>query len=364
MTDSAPPARVWLVLPGSLDATTGGTIYDRRLVGALQGLGTQVEVVELAGGYPEPDPAARVAAAEAFARIPDGAVAAVDGLALGALPEVAAAAATRLALVALVHHPLGDETGIPDATRTRLLASERDALHHAHRVVVTSAFTRARLVDLGLVAQADGHVFVAEPGVDEAPLVPERSAGATWSLVSLGAVTPRKAHADALRALDRVRDLDWTWTSIGRLDQDPRTAEEVMALARELELQDRVTFTGRLDTTAVEEHLGRAHLFLHPARYEGYGMAAAEALARGLPVVASRGGALAHTVPGGAGLLVEPGDVDALAAALRGVMSGEVMSSDATYARLRAGAAEARAAQRGWDATGRDFARALEGLAS
>ncbi|MEM9382964.1 MAG: glycosyltransferase family 4 protein [Planctomycetota bacterium] len=348
------PGRLWFVLPGSLDATTGGTIYDRRVVDALRGMDREVEVVELPGRFPEPDAAAQAAAEAAFAAIPDGACTVVDGLALGALPGLAERASARLSLVGLVHHPLCDETGVPEARRARLLASERRALAGARCVVVTSAFTRTRLAELGLVPSSVGRVSVAEPGVDAADLAPVRPAGTRWSLVSVGAVTPRKAHADALRALERVRDLDWTWTAIGRLDQDSAAAGSVAALARSLDLDDRVTFTGRLDRADVDDRLGRAHVFLHPARYEGYGMAVAEALARGLPVVASRGGALRRTVPADAGLLVEPGDVDALAAALR-----RVLTSEDTYRGMRAGAAAARAGLRRWEATASDLARAL-----
>ena len=71
-------------------------------------------------------------------QVPDDAVVVVDGLAFGAMPDEAWAERDRLRLVALVHHPLGLETGLPAPVSEQLLASERRALQAARGVVVTS----------------------------------------------------------------------------------------------------------------------------------------------------------------------------------------------------------------------------------
>ena len=93
--------------------------------------------------------AAALAEADAvLTALPDQALAIIDGLALGAMPEVAAAHRDRLRLVGLVHHPLALETGLDEAQRQRLYASEREALRQVRQVIVTSPSTARALLPL------------------------------------------------------------------------------------------------------------------------------------------------------------------------------------------------------------------------
>ena len=131
-----------VAIPGDPEQRTGGYVYDRRLAAELTRRGWRVERLRLPEGFPLADEAALAEAARCFATVPRGSLVLVDGLAYGAMPDLAAALAREHRLVALVHHPLGYETGLAPEAVERLIASARAALAHAAAVVVTSATTR------------------------------------------------------------------------------------------------------------------------------------------------------------------------------------------------------------------------------
>jgi len=120
-----------------------------------------------------------------------------------------------------------------------------------------------------------------------------------------------------------------------------------------------VILAGERPQAQLTAEYAAADCFVLPSFHEGYGMAFAEALAHGLPVVAARAGAVPDTVPESAGLLVPPGDVEALAAALR-----RIITDDELRRRFAGGARAAGAALPGWSETVRRWEAAFDRLAA
>ena len=113
------------LVPGALDQVTGGYLFDRKVVDGLRRAGRAVQVVELDGAYPMADAAAHEAVSAAFAALPNGAAAVIDGLALPGAAPCLAAAADRLRLVGFIHHPLALETGLTASAQAYFAALEQ-----------------------------------------------------------------------------------------------------------------------------------------------------------------------------------------------------------------------------------------------
>ena len=305
-------------VPGDLDTPTGGYAYARRMLAELGEAGWDVRHLPLGEGFPEPDAGTLAQAYRLLSAQPEGVPLLVDGLALGAMPDVARALGDRRPLVALVHHPLALESGIGAARARTLRASERAALAAARRVVTTSRTTARTIVcDYGVPAD---RIAVAVPGTD--PAMPASGSGShRTELLSVGTLVPRKGHDLLLAALVALRDLPWRLTIVGDATRDPATAHALRAAVDEAGLADRITFAGAVDAASLAAHYARADLFVLASRYEGFGMAFAEAVAHGLPVLGTAAGAVPEAVPAGAGLLVPPGDLPALTEALRGLLT-------------------------------------------
>ncbi|MCW7542135.1 glycosyltransferase family 4 protein [Aquabacterium sp. A7-Y] len=352
---SAAARRCAFVVPGDLATRTGGYRYDARIVEGLRTRGWRVDVVSLDGDFPWPDRAALDGAEAALAALPDGLPVVVDGLAFGVLPESVARHAARLRWLALVHHPLALETGLSEARRAALFDSEGRALAAARRVVVTSAATARALAAYAVPAP---RIAVVEPGTDPAPLA--RGSGAASggpALLCVATLTPRKGHRVLLDALAGLQERPWTLHCVGSLERDAETARALRRAIVAHGLEARVQLYGEVDEARLQALYDAADLFVLASFHEGYGMALAEALARGLPVVASDAGAIAGTVPREAGLLVPPGDVAALREALM-----RWLERPALRAELSAGARGARERLPSWSSAAARFATVLEEL--
>jgi glycosyltransferase involved in cell wall biosynthesis len=344
--------RVAFAIPGDLATPTGGYGYDRRMIAELQKLGWQVDLVLLGEGFPRPSAAQKAHADRMLGTMEGNHPVLIDGLALGVLPEAAAAVQAKRPLIALVHHPLALETGLSTTDAEAMRASERLALASASTVIVTSAPT-ARLLaqDYGV---ASDRITVARPGSEGGPAAPATNDGVI-RLLSIGALVHRKGFDVLIAALAQVADLPWRLTIAGDRTRNPDVAERVDADIARHRLGDRVLVLGAVSDGRIEALYGESDVFVLASRFEGYGMAFAEALAHGLPVIGTTGGATAETVPADAGILVAPDDVTAFARALR-----RLISSNTERERMAAAARTAAAALPTWQDSAKLFAAAIE----
>lgn len=340
---------VVFAIPGDINTPTGGYRYDRRVMDLLPQQGWKVRHLALPADFPNPSDASLADSVKMIAEAPDALVM-IDGLAFGAMP-IEHVKRIRQPIVALVHHPLALETGI-DAQRAKYLEkTEREALARTVHVLATSQATADLLVrDFGVPKIS---VSVAEPGTDPAPRA-EGSSGIP-RLISVGSVTARKGYDVLIAALARIKDLEWESRIAGSIDRDAAAAKIVRDAIVKHGLQDRVHLLGSLDDATLDAEYRKADLFVLPSHFEGYGMAFAEALSRGLPIVGCAGGAVVNTVPADTGILVPPGDDAAFADALRKLLT------DKSELKRRADAAWSHARNLPtWNDTAARVARALD----
>jgi glycosyltransferase involved in cell wall biosynthesis len=338
------------LVPGELGTRTGGYTYDRRIIDGLRIEGWHVDVLSLGKGWPEPSAAARASARRVVEALPDGTLAVVDGLAFGAMPELAAHHARRIRWIALVHHPLSLETGLADDMRRSLFEGERKALATVRGVIVTSPSTARALAAYDVPA---ARIAVIEPGTE--PASSARGSGSeVLNLLCVATVTPRKGHRVLIDALAGLLDRSWTLHCAGSLAMDPACAAALSATIEGHGMRERVVLHGEQDEDGLRALYASADAFVLPSFHEGYGMALADALAHGLPVISTRAGAIPDTVPAEAGVLVPPGDGVALSEALR-----RLMDDSAWRSQLAVGARAAGRSLPTWPDSAARFASAL-----
>jgi glycosyltransferase involved in cell wall biosynthesis len=291
--------RLAFAVPGDLALPTGGYVYDRRIIQELRRLNWQVDV-----------------------------------------------------LIALVHQPLALDPGLEAKQAETFRESERAALAAAARVVVTSDATGRILIrDYGVPVQ---HISIVRPGNDPGPQGVGSNDGVV-RLLSIGSVLPVKGYDLLIAALARLSKMPWQLTIAGDRTRNPAAAARLDADIETQGLGNRVTVLGAVPPERVIELYLASDVFVLASRFEGYGMALAEAIAHGLPVVSTLAGAIPDTVPRGSSILVPPDDVAALARALRCVIG-----DPAERQRLATNARAAAAQLPTWPDSARLFAGAIE----
>lgn len=327
-------ARRELIFANSIDYArhTGGWVYNTRVMQELAALGWEVQPLDLPAGFPRPDNQARSQSSKLLAVLPDGALVMADQICLTPLVNMVAREAGRLRLVMLFHHPIAQESGLPIKQRLVFREKERRALASCRVVVATSPSTARTLVADYEVDE--GRIVVAPPGIERF----ERSAAKSSDvprILSVGAVIERKGYHRLVEALAVLRDVPWTLDIVGDLDRAPAYVERLRERIGAAGLDGRIVLRGGLDAADLEACWRSSDIYASASLHEGYGMAIAEAIARGLPTVTTPAGAVGDWLDPDAAIIVANATPDALHAALTRVLADPALRAKLESAALR-----------------------------
>lgn len=346
-----------IVVPeGINDATrpSGGNNYDRHLIDALKTQGFEIVETAVAGFWHTPTKDALNALHAVLAAVADGGVVLIDGLIASASSGVLIPHSSRLRLMILMHMPLGSASG----ANVSVQVAERVCLVAASAVITTSNWTRTWLVDH--YAMAPESVHVAEPGVEPSEISSASSHGGRF--ICVAAVVPHKGQDVLVEALARLTEHDWVCHFVGNLSLDHDFVARIQRRVHETDLAERIQFVGPRVGEALASTFASADLLIAPSRTDTYGLVVTEALARGIPVVATTVGGLPTTLGivkerGRPGMLVPPDDPIVLADTLRTWLTGQT-----TRRRLRELALCRRQTLRLWSDTARDVSQVIRGV--
>ncbi len=215
--------------------------------------------------------------------------------------------------------------------RIRFTAQARQAAERADAIIAVSQFTADQVQELlGVERQ---RIHVVPHGVR--PLALPLGVARERTILCVGALQLRKNTLGVLRAFERMPK-DWRLILAGSqgYGYEHVIGPAIESSARRAEIE----LTGWVDDDALAKLYARASIFAFPSRDEGFGIPVLEAMAAGVPVLASNTSSLPE-VCGGAALLVDPGSVDAIADGLSTMIGDETLRSD-LIARGRRRAAE------------------------
>jgi glycosyltransferase involved in cell wall biosynthesis len=322
----------------------------------LRRLGAEVELHTLDASFPTPSHLAIAAASNILADIPANHIVLIDGLALPGLAPILAGHRNRIKTVALIHHPVALETGLSSLESEKLGSAEYAALAQVQLVLCTSQWTADALSKLGVEAQK---LHVVVPGTEMPAYPPKTKNNMPRNLLCVGTITPRKGHDVLIRALASIRDLDWHLDCVGSLTRDANHAEAINQLIQHEDLGSRITLHGEVSNKQLAAFYSAADVFVLASQLEGFGMVLTEAQAYGLPIIATRAGAIPDTVSQASAILVERNSPEEFGKALE-----RLMKNVPIWSKLRATAVARSRMIRTWQSAAIEFKNALAPLCS
>lgn len=309
--------KVGLVIYGSIDTPTGGYLYDRMLVRQLEQEGHGVEVVsQMRHGYLDCIQDNFSGEMLELLKSLDIDVLLEDELNHISLFQLNRALKTEVdyPFVSIVHH-LSSCAARERQEREMYAYFEEKYLETVDGFVFNSDATR-RTVSRILRREVKG--VVAHPGKDHLVAKPrdlDIRKGERLRILYSGNVLPHKGLDILVRSLGllRSRGIDSFHLSVAGALLDQNFHSKITDLVERCDLHDHVEIMGFVSQGEFERLLGESHVMVVPSYYEGYGIAYAEAMGHGMPVIASSAGGAAEMVSDGVdGFLVHPGDCQQL----------------------------------------------------
>jgi glycosyltransferase involved in cell wall biosynthesis len=345
--------RVAFVTVGDTERLTGGYLYHAQVLARLRKWGVSIEEVIPCGASAEEqeEAASQLGLSLDLACFE---VVVVDALArIVCAPHLDCWREER-PVVAMVHE-------LPSVAGAEVVSGrEREVeepLLRADCLICVSDHGKAILESRGVPTW---RIRVVPPGFDRLPSEsgPSSARGGAVRALCVAQWIPRKGILDLALAWTLHERPGAALELVGETDADPAYAERVRAVLAGASGAS-IVVRGPVDDATLGSAYAAADLFVLPTRYEGYGIAYAEALAQGLPVIACEVGPVPELVGDEAALLVPPGDVGALSEAL------DLLLGDAIRRKQMSAAARRRAGELPrWEDTADGFLRVLREAAA
>lgn len=344
--------RISFIMLGLKDYSSGGYYFNFRMVEALQNAGHEVDVVHFTT-IPVRIRGSRIGGSFHILRQvlrykPDLIV--ISKSYMFMIPLRLLLSFRRYPVLYLDHLEWHRCTGLLQSIRKYFV---RWFLSSGTRVWVNSHSTATDVVSLGIPREK---IRTIPPGFDKFNLTSAHKAARPVKILSVGTVCPRKDQLTLLKACGMLGKREFQVLILGDNITDPGYVEIVQREADSDQLRGKVTFTGHLSQKDLRSIYNQSHIVANLSYWEGYGIAVAEALWAGLPVLAADAGSVPELVTHGEnGFLIPPGDVDGCANYLK-----ELIDNDALREKMSKTAHERAMKFFSWQDTGREFVNLAE----
>lgn len=308
---------IHFMAPGEIETLSGGQVYNSHILAGLEALGYNITMHYLGDDFPFPDELTIAKCKAIFKILPQGEPVIIDSLALGSLLPVLMEFYGKNPYIALLHLPFAFNEDIHPNQRDILAQQEKSVLAVTSAIVATSTYTSKIIANW---LKLSPPVYIIPPGVEVNkrkfywPPYPKR-------FICVSNYMPNKGQYILIKALTSLKHLNWQLYCFGHKNINPRYVDSLNSVVEKYSLHDKVFINEALTGNKLEEAYLDSDICVLPSYFETYGMVLTEALAHGIPVIASSGGGIRDTVPISMGLFFKPGDISELQSVIRTILA-------------------------------------------